>query len=123
MNKTFIHKNANMFLLYWVAVLAITLVGVSIYFQHTFTQINAELFEKSNKLEAQQKFLSYVTGELDVKNERERKLLEKFEEVSTNNEHLSLSCTRLENKPLDGNKARSNAIVSIFPKDDVGRSY
>ena len=129
--KSYISKNANLFLLYWVAMLAVSLVAAGIYFQHQFEKLHTQLVEKSNKLEAQQRFLSYVTSELDVKNDRERRLLEKFEEVSKDNAQLTSSCSQMEQQLQQAGFVKekfphgkySQAFASIFPRDDLGRSY
>jgi hypothetical protein len=129
--KTYINRNANMFLLYWVAILAISLVASGIYFQTKFHTLNTQLVDKSTRLENQQDFLTYVTGELDVKNERERKLLQKFEQVTKDRAQLSVSCQQMEQQLEDAGFVRttrgtgkiSKALTSIFPRDDLGRSY
>jgi uncharacterized protein (DUF3084 family) len=128
----YITKNANLVLLLLIVLIAGSLVGATVYFQHRFGNINAEYDQKLaelNNLTAQvenyQQVLEKAQIELELKQSREEEFTDKFttekdraenleDELAETLGLLTVKSAEVEKLTVDVN----NLQVQVSSKDD-----
>lgn len=92
---SFINRNANLILLFLIVGSAVALVGLTVFFQRNFTDVNVRYNEKltalkniSDTLESQQKLVVQAKQELDLLRARDVDFSQKFTSVKETKESL-----------------------------------
>ena len=119
----YLDQNANFGLLVLVAVIALALVGVTLFFQDKFSDVNDEydakvqsLEEATGNLVEMQQDLSQINEELGVKEQREETLATNYASVTDENEALNEQNAKLKkevNDLKDDVKERDSTIDSL----------
>ena len=120
---SFLDQNANFGLLVLVAVIALALVGVTLFFQEKFNQVNEEYDAKVKSLEDATSSLSKTQGTLEelnedlgVKEQREETLSKNYVTVTEENEALNVENNQLNdeinkcNSDLDDKESEINTL-------------
>ncbi|MBS3158239.1 hypothetical protein J4206_03045 [Candidatus Woesearchaeota archaeon] len=127
---SFINRNANLILLFLIVGSAVALVGLTVFFQRNFTDVNLRYNEKlgalkniSDTLEKQQSLVIQAKQELDLLRARDVDFSQKFTSVKETKEGLEDERQKLllDKSDLTLRLARAETNVTIL--SDEARKF
>ncbi len=127
---SFINRNANLILLLLIVGSAVALVGLTVFFQRNFTDVNLRYNEKlsalkniSDTLEKQQSLVIQAKQELDLLRARDVDFSQKFTSVKETKESLEDERQKLLLDKADLTLKLAKADTDITKLSDEAKKY